>query len=132
MRQLMLALSLATLAIATPAAAQSVAGEWNAQMNTPGGTREYKVLLQVKGDSLSGTVKRPAGDAPLQGTVKGNMVTFSYTIDYGGNALVLTVTATLDGDTMKGSIDFGGAAQEAWSATRATTAKPESVTGARG
>ena len=120
MRTLVLAFArVVTAAAATPAAAQSVAGEWNASMNTPGGTREFKVLLQVKGDSLSGTVKRPAGDVPLQGTVKGDVVTFSYVIDYGGNALTLTVIATVTGDAMKGTIDLGGNATEAFSATRA-------------
>ena len=119
MRILALAFALAMCVVVTPVAAQSVAGEWNAQMNTPGGTREFKVLIQVKGDSLSGTVKRPAGDVPLSGSIKGDAVTFAYTIDYGGNALVLTVTATLKGDDMKGTIDFGGNASEAFSATRA-------------
>jgi hypothetical protein len=119
MRILALAFALATFVAGTPAAAQSAAGEWNAQMNTPGGTREFKVVIQVKGDSLSGTVKRPAGDVPLSGSVKGDVVTFAYTIEYGGNPLVLTVTAKLAGDSMKGSIDFGGNAQEEFSATRA-------------
>jgi len=118
MRMLALAFALCTFVAVTPAAAQSAAGEWNAQMNTPGGVREFKVLIQVTGDSLSGTVKRPAGDVPLSGRIKGDQVTFAYTIDYGGNALVLTVTATLAGDAMKGSIDFGGNAQESFSATR--------------
>lgn len=119
MRTLFLAVALATLAAVPQASAQSVAGEWNASMNTPGGTREFKIIFQVKGDSLSGTVKRASGDVPLSGTIKGNDVTFAYTIEYGGNPLVLTVTATLKGDTMKGSIDLGGGAQEAFSATRA-------------
>jgi hypothetical protein len=119
MRHLLLSVALAALAAVPQASAQSVAGEWNATMNTPGGTREYKVILQVKGDSLTGTVKRPTGDVALIGTIKGAEVTFSYTIEYGGNPLLLTVTATVTGDAMKGSIDLGGGAQEAWSAKRA-------------
>lgn len=118
MRTLFLSLALATFAAVPQASAQSIAGEWNATMNTPGGTREYKVIFQVKGDSLAGTVKRPTGDVALSGTLKGSAVTFSYTIEYGGNPLLLTVTATVSGDTMTGSIDLGGGAQEAWSARR--------------
>jgi len=124
MRTLILALSLAALAAVPSAAAQSVAGEWNATMNTPGGTREFKVIFVVKGDSLSGTVKRATGDVPLRGTIKGNAVNFSYTIEYGGNPLELTVAATLNGDSMAGSIDLGGNAQEAFSAKRAAAAPP--------
>ena len=129
MRTLVLSLALAVFAAvpsvsAQSVAAQSVAGEWNASMNTPGGTREFKIIFQVKGDSLSGTVKRTSGDVPLSGTIKGNDVTFSYSIEYGGNPLTLTVAATLDGDTMKGSIDLGGGATEAFSARKAAAAAP--------
>lgn len=124
MRSLVLAFAVMALAAVSPAAAQSapaasVAGEWNASMNTPGGPRAFKVVLQVAGDSLSGTVKRASGDVPLRGSVKGNDVTFTYTIDYGGNALDLTVTATVTGDEMKGSIDLGGNAKEEFTAKRA-------------
>jgi hypothetical protein len=119
MRSLLLAFAVLALAAVSPAAAQSVAGEWNASMNTPGGPRAFKVILQVAGDSLTGTVKRASGDVPLRGSRKGNDVTFSYTIDYGGNALELTVTATVTGDEMKGSIDLGGNAKEEFSAKRA-------------
>lgn len=124
MRTLVLAFALLTLAAVPPASAQSVTGEWNATMNTPGGTREYKVIFQAKGDSLSGTVKRTTGDVALTGTIKGNAVTFSYSIVYGDNPLLLTVTATLEGDAMKGTIDLGGGATEAWSAKRAAAPAP--------
>lgn len=124
MRTLFLAVVLSAFTAVPQAAAQSIAGEWDATMNTPGGTRAFKVVFQVQGDSLSGTVKRPSGDVPLRGSVKGNEVTFAYTIEYGGNPLVLTVTATVAGDTMKGSIDLGGGAQEAFAATRAAASPP--------
>lgn len=120
MRTIVLAFALALFAAAPSAAsAQSVAGTWDASMNTPGGPRAFKVILQVKGDSLSGTVKRATGDVPLSGFIKGNDVTFSYSIDYGGNPITLTVTATVTGDSMKGSIDLSGGVQEVFTAERA-------------
>lgn len=124
MRTLILALSLAAFAAVPPASAQSVAGEWNASMDTPGGTRQFKIIFQVTGDTLGGTVKRATGDVPLSGTIKGTAVNFSYTIEYGGNPLVLTVAATLNGDSMAGTIDLGGGAKEAFSAKRAAAAAP--------
>lgn len=120
MRTIVLAFALALFAAAPSAAsAQSAAGTWDASMNTPGGPRAFKVILQVKGDSLSGTVKRATGDVPLSGFIKGNDVTFSYSIDYGGNPITLTVTATVTGDSMKGSIDLSGGVQEVFTAERA-------------
>ncbi len=106
-------------AIATATApAPTIAGEWNASMNTPGGARAFGLVFKVDGEQLSGTVKRDAGDVPLEGTVKGKTVTFSYSVNYNGNALMLTMTATVSGDTMKGTVSFGGQADDEFSATR--------------
>ncbi len=121
MRTLLLTLAVAAFAAVPPVSAQSpvkVAGEWNATMNTPGGTREFKIVFTQQGDSLSGTVKRASGDVPLKGSVKGNDVTFAYTIDYGGSDLTLVVTAAVTGDAMKGTIDLSGGVREAFSAAR--------------
>jgi hypothetical protein len=121
MRAAFVALAVAVLvALPAPVAAQAMmTGEWNAQMNTPGGTREFKIIFEQKGDSLSGTVKRASGDVQLAGTIKGTAVTFWYSIEYGGNPLTLTVKATLSGNTLKGTIDLGGGAEESFSATKA-------------
>lgn len=122
MRTLLLSLAVALFVAVPSAGAQSatnVAGEWNAAMNTPGGTREFKVIFAQQGDSLSGTVKRSSGDVPLKGRVKGNEVSFEYTIDYGGSAITLVVTATVSGSDMKGTIDLSGGVSEAFNATRA-------------
>lgn len=119
MRRLLLSLALVAFAAVPSARAQSAAGEWNATMNTPGGPSSFKVILQVKGDSLSGTVKRRAGDSPLSGTVRGQDIAFWYTIDYNGNALAMTVTAKLTGDEMKGTVDMNGNATEEFAARRA-------------
>ncbi|MBC8087554.1 MAG: hypothetical protein H7Z40_09820 [Phycisphaerae bacterium] len=120
----------ASVAVAQGAAAstpakQSVAGEWNASYNTPGGARAFRVLLLVDGEKLTGTVKREAGDSPLVGMVKGDSVTFTYAIKYGENTLAMTVAAKVTGDTMNGSVDFAGQAQEAFEAKKiAGPAKP--------
>ena len=118
MKRLFLSLVVATASMTTAAAAQSIAGAWDAAMNTPGGVRNFKIDFQVSGDTLTGIVHRAGGDLPLRGTIKGNAVKFSYTIKYNDSDLVLTMTVTVDGDTMKGTVDFGGAAEDEFSAKR--------------
>jgi hypothetical protein len=113
-----LALMMACVMLPATVAAQSLTGEWDATMETPGGARSFKIVFQVDGEKVTGTVKRPAGEVALIGTIKGDTLTFSYTIDYDGNALVLTVTALAARDSMQGVVDFGGAAQADFSATR--------------
>ncbi|HMO81472.1 MAG TPA: hypothetical protein PKD24_11850 [Pyrinomonadaceae bacterium] len=96
----------------------SVAGEWDGSFNTPGGPRPLKFVLEVDGEKLTGTVKRPSGDLPLTGTIKGDKIEFSYTINYGGNDLTLFFSGKVDGDKMGGIVTIGST-DDNWSATRA-------------
>jgi hypothetical protein len=79
---------------AVPCLAQSspAAGEWDVALNTPGGVRNFKMLFVVDGEKLTGD---------------------------NDNDLVITMTGIVDGDAIKGSADFGGFAQDEWSAKRA-------------
>jgi hypothetical protein len=115
---------LLSAALVTAAQKTSVAGAWDASMNTPGGARPFGLMFKVDGEKLTGTVKRNDGEIPLQGTIKGSDISFSYTINYNGHDLVLGFTGKVDGDTIKGSVDFGGNGGDEWSAKRAA-AKPK-------
>jgi len=117
-----LLLVVSLLAFTRVASAQSVAGDWDATINTPGGVRAMKIVFKQESEKLTGTVKREAGDVPLEGTIKGTAVEFSYTVNYNGNALGLTVNAKLDGNAMKGIVSFGGQAEEEFAAKRAAGA----------
>lgn len=107
------------------AQAPSVAGEWDAVFNTPGGPRPFKLILQVDGEKLTGTAKRSNGDVPITGTIKGSNITFSYTISYNDNNLTLFYTGTVKGDSMSGTVAFNETASDEWSAKRTPPAKPK-------
>ena len=107
----------------TMAQTSTVAGEWDAAMNTPGGTSNFKIIFKVEGEKLTGTVKRSRGDVALAGTIKGNDLNFSYAIKYGENDIVISMTGKVDGDTIKGTVSFGESTQEEWSAKRTPAAK---------
>lgn len=108
--------------IAQPA---SVAGEWDATYNTPGGPRAFKLIFKVEGEKLTGTAKRANGDVPLQGTIKGNDISFNYTISYNGNDVTLTFTGKVNGDSMSGTVMFNESASDEWGAKRTPPAKPK-------
>lgn len=103
----------------------TVAGDWDAAMNTPGGARPFKLALVVDGEKLTGTVKRSSGDVPLVGTIKDNVINFSYTINYNGNDLTLSFSGTVAGDNISGAVSFGGNAEDSWNATRTKVEKPK-------
>ena len=110
-----------TLALILPAAAsaqKSVAGEWDAVFNTPGGPQPLKLILKVDGEKLSGTAKRSRGDVPVTGTIKGDDIAFAYTVDYNGNPVTITFTGKVKGDTMGGTVSFNDTAGDEWSAKR--------------
>jgi len=102
---------------------KSVAGEWDAVFNTPGGPQPLKLILKVDGEKLSGTAKRSRGDVPLTGTIKGDDISFSYTVDYNGNSVTLTFAGKVKGDSMSGAVSFNDNASDDWSAKR-SSAKP--------
>lgn len=107
------------LALSAFAQNASVAGEWDAAMNTPGGTRNFKIKFKVDGEKLTGEVGRDTGSLPLTGTIKGKDIQFSYTVKYNENDLVLTLTGKVDGENIAGTVSFGGMAEDSWSAKRA-------------
>lgn len=102
----------------------TIAGEWDAAMNTPGGVRNFKIVFTVDGEKVTGMVKRSTGDVALTGTIKGSDLQFAYSVNYNDNDLVITMTGKVDGDSIKGAVNFGGAADDEWSAKRAVAAKP--------
>jgi len=119
MRRPLLALIATCLVASVPATAQSIAGEWNASMESPGGVRTSKLLLTVDGQKVTGTVKREAGDAALTGTMVGDTLRFSYTIVYNNNSLVMAVTALRSAEGLRGTVSFGGQESAPWWAVRA-------------
>ena len=100
--------------------AKSIAGTWNATVTTPNGGGNPTLTFAVKDDSVTGTVKRPTGEViPLKGTIKGKDLTYSYSIPAEGQQVLVTVKATVLGDSLSGTMDFGGRATGQLSAKRA-------------
>ena len=99
---------------------QTVAGTWTGTYGTPGGPRPLNLVLKVDGTKLSGSAKRETGDLAIVGHVKGDSVTFSYTITYNEHPLDMSFAARVTGDTMKGVVDFGGQGQDVFEAKRAS------------
>lgn len=102
-----------------------VAGDWDATMNTPGGPVPVGLVIKVDGEKLTGTAKRSKGDVAIVGTIKGDDISFSYTIDYNGNPVTITFSGKVKGDTMGGSVYFNDNEGDAWSATRTSASKPK-------
>ena len=110
MKSLVLALAFGMLLVgaATVMAADEpakVAGTWEISSQGPNGPMTQTLTLQQDGGAIKGTMTGRRGDTPVEGTVSGNTVTFSVKRQTpNGDTMVIDYKATVDGDSMKGSV----------------------------
>ncbi|HKQ05306.1 MAG TPA: hypothetical protein VJ464_09255 [Blastocatellia bacterium] len=99
------------------AQAQSAVGAWDITIETPQGPRTSQLVIKQDGDKLTGVMKRPNGERPLDSiTVKGSDITFLMTINVQGQDMVVTYKGKVEKEKMSGDADFGGFASGTWSA----------------
>ena len=95
----------------------NVAGNWDLTINSPQGQRTLLLVIKQEGDKLTGLMKSPRGELPLDKlTVKGDDISFRTTIQFQGQEMVITYSGKAGKDSMKGDADFGGLATGTWSA----------------
>ena len=121
---LSVAVGLMLVSSAAAAQSKSIAGTWNATVTMANGGGNPTLTFDVKGDSVTGTVKRPAtGETfPLKGTIKGKDLTYTFTITTDGQPVLVTVKAKVAGDSLSGTMDFGGQSSGQIKAARAAPA----------
>jgi len=122
---LLVLLFIATAFAQTP----NVTGTWDATLTSPQGTFEVQMNLKQDGEKVTGHVKGPNAELPIEGTQTGADFKAKYTVNFQGTDLLITLTAVLDGTGMKGSADYGGFAKGDFTAKRsaqpaAPAAKP--------
>ena len=89
----------------TAADAADVAGSWELSSQGQNGPMTSTLTIQQDGGTIKGTLKGRRGDAPLEGTVTGNNVSFTVKRqDQNGKTMVTEYTATVDGDSLKGKV----------------------------
>jgi hypothetical protein len=110
--------AIATMARADDAPA-NVAGTWQFSADSPQGTFTATLTIEQDGGTIKGTQKSDFGDAPITGTVKGNAIQFSVTVNSPNGAFTVTHDGTVTGDTMKGTFKINDNSGS-WSATRQT------------
>jgi hypothetical protein len=129
LKSALLALSLLS---ASPVFAQTnITGDWDITVVSPQGPNTTPATFKQEGDKVTGMFKSPQGSLPFDGgTMTGSDVKFTFTINFQGNSLPITLTGKVDGDTMAGKADFGGFAEGDWSAKRsaATTTTSTATT----
>ena len=113
-------LTLAVLLTAAPLLAQgvNVTGEWAFNVTTDQGGGTPTITFKQDGEKLSGTYNGQLGKADLTGTVKGNAIQFSFTVDMQGQQAPVNYKGTVEKNTMKGTLDIAGMVNGTFTATK--------------
>lgn len=100
-----------------------ILGNWDVTVTTGTGPEtSAPLVLKKEGDQIVGTFSSPQGDQSVEASVKQKAVTIWFSVRTQNGPIGITMNGTADGNTMKGSMDFGGRGQGQWSAKRAASA----------
>jgi len=112
--------ALVTFALAAAVAAQaSLTGEWAMSFTTPrGGRSEYTLYMTQEGPRLTGHLTSEYGETPVKGSVSGDEVKLAWSIMENGKPLDISVTATVKGDSINGTIKLGTVGEGTFNAER--------------
>lgn len=111
------------LAVSIGALAADATGKWTAQIpGRSGQTRETTFNLKVDGSNLTGTVSTGQGEAPItDGKVSGDTLSFTVTVDRGGNTVKQSYTGKVVGDEIQFKREGGQGPAREFTAKRART-----------
>jgi hypothetical protein len=113
-----------TFVAALGAQTVDVTGKWDVTFNTQQGQLPGTMSIVKEGDKLTGTLSSQQGDVPITAEVKDKGVTIYASVQTNNGALQIVMTGTVDGDSINGSVDFGGRGSADWSAKRTASAQP--------
>ena len=100
------------------AQATNVTGEWTFNVTTDQGGGTPTLVFKQEGEKLTGKYTGTLGAADLTGTVKGNAIHFTFTVDVQGQQAPVTYDGTVEKNTMKGTLNIAGAINGTFTGTK--------------
>jgi imidazolonepropionase-like amidohydrolase len=91
-------------------AKEEIEGTWSTVTQNPQGNTEGKVTFKKEGSSYKGTVSGGRLPSPVDMTdvnLDGDKLTYTYTVNFGGNSMKVEVDVTVDGNSFKGNASVG-------------------------
>ncbi len=91
------------------AAKPALAGKWDLNVTTPDGPQKASADLTVADDgTVSGTIDSQYGHSSIStGSLTGSQFTIKFSINIDGNPTDVSMSGTIDGDSIKGSGSAG-------------------------
>ena len=107
-----------TFAPVLEAQGTNVTGDWAFTVTTDQGSGNPTITFKQDGEKLTGKYVGQLGNADLTGTIKGNDITFNFTVDVQGQQAPVTYKGTVEKNTMKGTLDIAGMVNGTFTATK--------------
>jgi hypothetical protein len=98
----------------------NVAGKWAVTLEMGMGTATPELELKQDGTKITGTYTGRYGSFPLEGTLKGRTIAFSFTMAAEGQSVTMSYAGEVaaDAQSMKGTASLGEMGDATWSAKR--------------
>lgn len=107
--RLVVALGVVAAALVVSVTAQSnVAGDWNMTIDSDQGSLSATMTFKQDGEKVTGSMPTDQITFEFEGTISDNKLELVAEIDAGGAFLEVILEATVDGDEITGTLDFGG------------------------
>ena len=117
--RLAVALGIVAAAVVVSVTAQSnVAGDWNMTIDSDQGSLSATMTFKQDGEKVTGSMPTDQITFEFEGTISDNKLELVAEIDAGGAFLEVTLEATVDGNEITGTLDFGGYGSGDITATR--------------
>jgi hypothetical protein len=100
------------------AQATNVTGEWTFNVTTDQGGGTPTLVFKQDGEKLTGKYTGTLGAADLTGTVKGNAIKFTFSVDVQGQMAPVNYEGTVEKNTMKGTLNIAGAINGTFTGTK--------------
>lgn len=119
MKKALCLLSLSTMllllsTVTSSAQAVDVTGKWNMKVETNAGSGNPVFVLKQTGETITGTYTGQLGEATVTGTIKEKEVVLEFKV----GEYTVVYTGTVNGNTMKGKLAIGDAAQGTFSGVK--------------
>ncbi len=80
-----------------------VSGGWIVTVASQGMQIEFELDLEQDGNDISGSATTEFGQAAISGSISGNVMDFTMSVDAGGQSIEMSASGTVEGDSVSGS-----------------------------
>jgi len=99
--------------------AADISGTWIFDVQLDAGSGSPTFEFKQDGEKLTGTYRGQLGEAPLEGTLKGDRIRFTFKVSAGGDSVEVVYEGAVEGqDAMKGKASYGNFASGTWTGKR--------------